>query len=282
MENEANIIFSDWLKPAAQKLSNALNISIEDAFAEANYLARRVTDIQLLSTSPLSSIAIFCLNKALEKRCDHMPLAKIIQLKDFYKYTFVTTKDTLDPRPETEKILELIAIKARSILDLGTGTGCLIISALKILHKSTGTAVDISQSALNIAQENAAILQCNKKITFKHNNWANDIKGHFDLILANPPYVVESNQLGPELKHDPSLALFGDSQTYNQMFASLANITFLQMLVEIPFNFIEKLNMPFSNQIDMNIHKIENTEIAVLDIRNKNIDEKILLTKSMI
>lgn len=273
-----SILFSTWLNEAAKKISEVFSVSMNDSYKEASYLANKVTDMPLISSDALSSIATYCLNKALEKRLQHMPLAKIIQKKDFYKHTFITTEDTLDPRPETEEMLNMIEIKARSVLDLGTGTGCLIISILKDFPKANGTAIDISQAALLVAKENAEILGVSKKIKFKQNNWAENIKEHFDLIVANPPYVDKLSKQDPSIQHDPELALFGDTSTYENMLKSLEKITFFQMLIEVPDFLIQSvINLPFFENYNVQIKNIGS--ISILNIKNKKLAEKILLQK---
>lgn len=275
------ILFKKWLEYAAAKLCKALDIEKSAAYQEANYLAKVISSMKLLSDNKLSEIAQLCLNHALEKRCNHMPLAKIAQKKAFYNHYFITTEDTLDPRPATEQIIDLIDIKVRSVLDLGTGTGCLILSILKNFPKAQGLAVDISSNALKIAQENAKILQIDK-IKFKQNNWAENITGHFDLIVCNPPYIAHDYHLDKQVHYDPTISLYGNSQTYHELFHSLQNITFFQMLIEIPNSEIpnylldEICKFDYLKQFD---YQITPGQISILNIHAKNIPTKIMQNK---
>jgi len=273
------MIFKTWLDTAAAKISTAHDIKPNAGYQEAHYLANAVLGDVVTSDTALSDISIYCLNIALEKRIAHMPLSKIIGKKSFYNNVFITNEHTLDPRPETESIVDLVAIKARTILDLGTGTGCLIITLVQQLAKSIGVAIDISPQALLIAQENAMIMGVDKKIEFKQGNWANDISGHFDLIVTNPPYVDARREYGQELKYDPALALFGDMETYHALFESLKDISFIQLLVETPqwlvLDVVSIANEKYGNEYDIIQHKIGESEISIVEIVKKDIDEKI-------
>jgi len=150
------------------------------------------------------------------------PLSKIIGKKEFYSREFFVSSQTLDPRPETELIIDLIKSfegnisKSIKILDLGTGTGCIIISLyLELIKKKisvTGSATDISMEALKIAQKNARHYNIGKKIIFFQSNWFSDVKNKFDIIVSNPPYIKKSeiNSLPSEVKNfDPEVSLCG-------------------------------------------------------------------------
>lgn len=273
------MIFKTWLDTAAAKISNAHNIKPNVGYQEAHYLANAVLGDLVTSDIPLSDIAIYCLNIALEKRIAHVPLSKIIGKKSFYNNVFITNEHTLDPRPETESIIDLVAIKARTILDLGTGTGCLIITLIQQLAKSTGIAIDISPQALLVAQENAMIMGVEKKIEFLQSNWANGISRHFDLVVANPPYVDARGEYGKELQYDPAIALFGDMETYRALFESLKDISFIQLLVETPkwlvLDVLEFAHKKYGHEFDVVEHKIGETQISIVEIIKKDIDEKI-------
>lgn len=211
-----------------------------------------------------------CLDIALKKRIQGFSLAKIVGKKAFYNDEFLTNEETLDPRPETEFLISQINGRPKKILELGVGTGCLILSILKKFDKSKGLGVDISKGALDVAKENANILNLERRIEFVQNNWANDITGHFDLIVSNPPYILyeEKSKLSKEVLNDPEIALFGDLSTYIELMSSLRDLTFNQLLLEIPknilYNFIEK----YKNIYYIDIIQIYNTDIYCLNIRN--------------
>ena len=158
------------------------------------------------------------LNKRLRQHC---PLDKILGYKDFYKYTFKVNDDVLSPRPETEIIVEeavrIMQGKALRVLDLGTGSGCILLSLLRENPLSCGIGVDISEKALDIARENAATLGIDKQVKWQHASWFEEdfikrFSHSFEVIVSNPPYILEAeiNSLAMEVKdHDPLLALSG-------------------------------------------------------------------------
>ena len=156
------------------------------------------------------------------------PLSKIIGKKEFYSREFFVNSQTLDPRPETELIIDLIKClerkmsKSIKILDLGTGTGCIIISLYLELNKKkisvTGDAVDISKEALQIANKNARHHNVGSKINFFKSNWFSNIKNKFDIIVSNPPYIKKSEikSLPLEVKNfDPEVSLCGGHDGLN-------------------------------------------------------------------
>lgn len=253
-----------WLEEASKSLD----------YQECIYIARAVLSKRNLKNDELlTKLSKYCLDFALEARKNNIPLAKIVQKKDFMDHWFMTNDYTLDPRPETEALIEHISIKPRTILDLGTGTGCIIISLLKKFPKAKGTAIDISKEAIKIATENSKIWELEKRLKIFENNWANDIEEHFDLIVCNPPYVDPSAAISKETKQDPSLALFGSEETYKDVFQSLEKIDFYEFLLEIPENLIEKTK-PMINLIKHKSYEfipIYNSGIFVLKIeREKN------------
>ena len=149
------------------------------------------------------------------------PLSKIIGKKEFYSRDFFVNNQTLDPRPETELIIDFIKSfeekrkTSLKILDLGTGTGCIIISLYLELSKKinvTGDGIDISNAALEIAKKNAKYYNVAGKINFFKSNWFSNVENRFDLIVSNPPYIKknEINFLPVEVKRfDPLVSLCG-------------------------------------------------------------------------
>ena len=140
------------------------------------------------------------------------PLSKIIGKKEFYSRDFFVNNQTLDPRPETELLIDFIKSfeekrkTSLKILDLGTGTGCIIISLCLELSKKinvTGDGIDISNSALEIAKKNARYHNLGDKINFFKSNWFSNVKNKFDIIVSNPPYIKKSeiNFLPVEVKN---------------------------------------------------------------------------------
>ena len=149
------------------------------------------------------------------------PLSKIIGKKEFYSRDFFVNSLTLDPRPETELIIDLVKslegkkTKPIKILDLGTGSGCIIISLYLELYKKMSVladATDISIEALEIAKKNAKRHNIESKINFFKSNWFSNVKNKFDIIVSNPPYIKKSeiSSLPPEVKKfDPKISLCG-------------------------------------------------------------------------
>lgn len=207
-------------KQASERLSQA---GVTQPLMDARLLLQHVLGIsyeQLLmsATRDISAKELKNFDALISRREAREPVAVILERKPFWKYEFKTTKDTLDPRPDSETIITT-ALKIFSdakrelrILDIGTGTGCLIISLLKEYPNATGTAVDISETALNVARYNAEALQVLKRMEFIHSPWDAIDVGQYDLILSNPPYIPSGDVVGlePEVREfDPMIALDG-------------------------------------------------------------------------
>ena len=155
------------------------------------------------------------------ERTKGKPVSKIFGLKEFFSNEFIVNKNVLDPRPETELLVELTIenfskLKERKIsfLELGVGSGCLIISILLLLKKQKVSAlgVDISNKALDIANKNIKKFNLQKKLKLKKSDWFSDIHEKFDIIISNPPYIQTSDikNLDKEVKfYDPFIALNG-------------------------------------------------------------------------
>lgn len=164
------------------------------------------------------------LDEIIKRRLKREPLAKIIGQKEFWDYTFKTNHHTLDPRPESETLIEAcldLKITPLSILDLGTGTGCLLLTLLKLYKKSQGIGVDISKDALKVASQNAKNLGLENRSTFIESNWLDKVQGSFDLIISNPPYIKKDDTINKEATYDPKLALFSGKDgldSYKEIF----------------------------------------------------------------
>ena len=132
-------------------------------------------------------------NIAIERRINNEPIAYITGKKEFWSQNFFTNRSTLVPRPETElliyKILDIFKNKRINILDIGTGTGCILLSLLKELSNSRGTGIDISSEAIKIAKVNSKNLNLANRAKFKNFEIKNYTLGKYDLIVSNPPYI---------------------------------------------------------------------------------------------
>ena len=163
----------------------------------------------------------------LQQRLAHKPLDKIIGRREFYKANFVVNENVLSPRPDTEILVEeaikLLPDTAMEILDLGTGSGCIIESILAEKPQARGVAVDISAAALQTARLNAENLQLTTRLDFVNADWfAPDfcakIGKKFDMIVSNPPYIptADIDSLAAEVKnYDPAAALDGGADGYD-------------------------------------------------------------------
>ena len=156
-------------------------------------------------------------NKLLKKRNNRQPLAQIINKKEFWKKNLYIDNNVLIPRPESEHLVEetinLIKDAANySILDIGCGSGCLIISILLEKIKCRGTALDVSKKAIKVSKINAKMQHIENRIKFIHSDIDKLIVGKYDLIVTNPPYISKHKikYLDDEVRiFEPKLALDG-------------------------------------------------------------------------
>ncbi|MFT4013768.1 MAG: peptide chain release factor N(5)-glutamine methyltransferase [Paracoccus sp. (in: a-proteobacteria)] len=142
-------------------------------------------------------------------RAARQPVSQIVGRRAFWKHDFRVTPDTLDPRPETELLVELALSEAfESVLDLGTGTGAILISLLAERRAARGLGTDLSRAALDVARGNAEAVGVRPE--FRFSDWYGAVDGRFDLIVSNPPYIAlsEMADLSPEVRDwEPRLAL---------------------------------------------------------------------------
>lgn len=146
------------------------------------------------------------------------PMAHLLGKREFFGRDFTVTKDTLDPRPDSETLIEAV-LKAYpnrnlplKILDFGTGTGCLLLTLLCEFPNAEGRGVDKSPAALDVAKKNARELKLETRVAFEVNNWGEGLAGTYDAIITNPPYIKEEDValLAPEVsRFEPRLALVG-------------------------------------------------------------------------
>jgi release factor glutamine methyltransferase len=155
--------------------------------------------------------------EAAARRAAGEPLARITGHREFWSLDFILSADTLVPRPDTETVVEAVLSEiadssaALSVLDLGTGSGCILLALLSELPNAHGTGIDISQMALETARENSRRLGLDGRAGFQIGNWTDGLSAQFDIVVANPPYIAEADCDGLMVEvrdHDPPLALF--------------------------------------------------------------------------
>ena len=154
--------------------------------------------------------------KYLNRRSKNEPIAYILREKEFWSKKFYVNKDALIPRPETEllvdKLLKIYKDKKVSILDIGTGTGCIILSLLLNLKNSAGIGVDISRKTILIAKKNAYIHKFSRRVKFLNKSFESIFNKKFDLIVSNPPYIMRKdlkNLSEDIIRYEPRMALDG-------------------------------------------------------------------------
>ena len=161
----------------------------------------------------------------IERRSKNEPIAYITGYKEFWKSKFKVNKNVLIPRPDTETIIEqvlneLAINSSKKILDIGTGSGCIIISILSERKKCFGIGIDISKNAVKLAKYNAKIQHIENRIKFLNSDIDNFCGDKYDLIISNPPYIKhhEINCLEKDIKnHEPKVALDGGIDGYNKI-----------------------------------------------------------------
>jgi release factor glutamine methyltransferase len=200
--------------------------NIEDAPVDARILvghALRLDRAQLISHSDrvLEAREVAVISALAARRLDHEPVARILGRREFWDLTLEVSPDVLVPRPETETVVEAaLDFIARGglrreklrILDIGTGTGALVLALLQELPNATGVGTDISAAALAVARGNAERNGLTARCTFVACNIAEGVTGPFDIVVSNPPYIPHGDiaQLAPEVRdYDPPLALDG-------------------------------------------------------------------------
>ena len=211
----------------------------------------------------------------IKRRSKNEPIAYITGYKEFWKSSFKVNKSVLIPRPDTETIIEQVLkeldiYSSKKILDIGTGSGCIIVSILKDRKKCSGVGIDISKNALKLAKSNAKIQHIDNRIKFFNSNIDNFYIGKYDLIISNPPYIKhhEINGLEKDIKnHEPMVAVDGGIDGYDK----------IRLVIKKSSNLIKKKGKLFlelgKNQISetlkiLNFHGFYKTKI-IKDLASK-------------
>ena len=206
-------------------------IKIGSKFLKENKIPSSILDSEILLSKTLNKTReeiltnidqkidkkkVLLFKKYLQRRSKNEPIAYILGEKEFWSSTFYVNNNTLIPRPETEllvdNLLEFYRNKNISILDIGTGSGCIIVSLLINLKKSIGFGVDISKDAILIATKNSNKHKLANRIKFSTQSFEKIFNKKFDLIVSNPPYIERKDikNLSDDIKkYEPRMALDG-------------------------------------------------------------------------
>ena len=181
----------------------------------AHTLQRRRIELYLEFKRPLAETELAPLRELVRRRGQGEPLQHLLGTAEFAGRVFLCDKRALVPRPETEELVERIIQSTinhhpSTILDVGTGSGVIALTLAAQFPEAEVDAVDISDDALALARENAARLDLQRRVRFAQGNLLTEVKGAFDLIVANLPYVATSDRpaLSREVLHDPAVAVF--------------------------------------------------------------------------
>jgi release factor glutamine methyltransferase len=197
----------------------------------------------------------------LKELMDGKPLHRILGYRFFWKDKFELSFDTLEPRPDTETLIEVclkyfpIKQKDFRILDLGTGSGCILSSLLQEYPNATGVGVDISAGALEMAKSNAEALGISSRVEWVQSDWLANVHETFDIIISNPPYIpsVDIESLSTEVQtYDPLKALDGGQDgldAYRTLAQQLPNIVKENTLIILEIGYDQGVSVPelFSN-----------------------------------
>jgi release factor glutamine methyltransferase len=226
-------------------LGEVASMLSQAGFTEPRRAARRLvastldlTPAELLSHSEqvLDEQHTGRVRRALDRMAEHEPLSRIVGRREFWGLEFTLCGDTLDPRPETETVVEAVLRRVLDrdaplrFLDLGTGTGCILLALLSEFPAATGFGVDLALGAVMTARRNAAALGLAERAHFLVGDWGTAMSGKFDVIASNPPYIASAAlaDLPPEVAlYDPCLALDGGADglgAYRALVVDLARL----------------------------------------------------------
>lgn len=214
------LTIGEALADAVEQLEEA---GVDSAHLDARLLLARVLGVSrayltMHADAYLSDAELMGFESLLERRIAREPMAQILGEREFWSLSFRVTSDTLDPRPDSESIIEAVLRyvpnkQSRLLMaDFGVGSGCLLLSLLSEYPQAHGLGVDMSEAALDVAEKNAHSLGLSTRATFHKTSWGEGVIGRYDVIVSNPPYIREADMetLEPEVtEYEPHSALVG-------------------------------------------------------------------------
>ena len=248
------------LKEIQRKLyNNFLTIGIETPELDARIILKEVLslddkDLILKESLDIPEEMIEKIITIESRRLNGEPISKIFKKRDFYNSTFVISNDVLDPRPETELIVEIAnnyinRNEVKNILDLGTGSGCILLSILKENRMINGLGIDLSKEAISIAKQNSKKLNLETQSNFLVSNWMSSVNYKYDLVVSNPPYIASEDikKLSKSVKiYDPILSLDGGDDglnSYRLIASDLKRIISMNALIIIEIGYNQSLQV---------------------------------------
>jgi release factor glutamine methyltransferase len=190
---------SQVLTAAVQQLTRS---GVPDAARDARKLLAYASGVDagrltLILPEPVSAEVAARFDRLIARRSRFEPVSHLVGSRAFYGRAFEVTKDVLDPRPETETLIEMaLRDPFARVLDLGTGSGCILVTLLAENPAAVGVGADVSPRALAVALRNAQRHHVDDRATFVQSDWMAGIRRPFDLIVANPPYIAADEMAG--------------------------------------------------------------------------------------
>ena len=222
----------------ADAVETLLSSDIESARLDARLLLAHTLNVSreyltMHAHAALAPVELMAFRMLVDRRADREPMAQILGKREFWSLNFRVTSDTLDPRPDSETLIEAILayVPKRDarlmVADFGTGTGCLLLSLLSEYPNAHGLGLDISHAALEVAEANACDLGLETRAHFHHSNWGHSVIGSYDIIVSNPPYIAEGDMamLEPEVTEwEPKTALVAGADGLQAYIALMPDI----------------------------------------------------------
>jgi release factor glutamine methyltransferase len=198
------------------KVSKVRTHQLDSEIILSSLLKKKKEQIIIDSEKKVSRSIIIKFNKLITRRSTREPMAYILKKKEFWSKSFFVNKNALIPRPETELLCDIIikVIKKKNpyILDIGTGSGCILLSILSEIKKAKGVGIDISKEAIEVAKKNSSDFGLNKRANFFTRSLDETYNYKFDLVVSNPPYIKTNDikNLSDDVrKFEPKIALDG-------------------------------------------------------------------------